>query len=123
MPGKTCQVPPYTETGSGICRVEQWIYCPVPNCCIQKQSCLTWTMICYSLYSLFPPFLFPGSSPFTTLNPSQILLITFFSIGPSFATSVPKFDNSDTAKWVTLAVHSITDTVTLVLLALGDCSP
>lgn len=81
-------------------------------------------MICYSLYFLFLLFLFPGSSPFATLNPSQINYFNyfFFSIGIGFAISIPRFDISDTAKWVTLAVHSITDMVTLVLLALGDCT-
>lgn len=83
-------------------------------------------VICYSLYSLFfsKTFLFPGSSPFITLNPSQInsLNYFFFPIVPSFATSNIKFNISDTPKWVTLAVHSITGTITLVLLTLGGCT-
>lgn len=44
MPGNPCQVLPHIGTRSGICRVEQWIYCLVPNCCIQTQSCLTWAI-------------------------------------------------------------------------------
>lgn len=35
-------------------------------------------MICYSLYFLFLLFLFPGSSPFATLNPSQINYFNYF---------------------------------------------
>lgn len=49
--------------------------------------------------------------------------IYFFPFDPSFPTSVPKFDFSDTATWVTLVVHGITGTVTPLLLALDDCTP
>lgn len=113
--------------------LRQTAYSPVPNCYIQMQSFLTWTikqqwsydllLLIFFILSLSFPFI-TLSYPFTTLNHSQISYLNYiFPIGPSFNTPVFKFDISDTAKWMTLALHSITGMVSLVLLDLGNALP